>query len=271
MKLLPGNFLGTSVRKRFVSGFIFTEYRYAPSTTLRLHSHELAYFSVVLRGAYEEQCSSRRIQQCDTETVLYHPADEMHSDSFSSQGGHVFSLEIPPDCLNKAKDYELPVHERIVIGSTRAQALGRRAYGMFLDTTPASALILEAVAMELLYELPCRRSFAREPLVPGWLERATEILHTEFRRPFSLVSIAERVGTHPVHLARTFKRYRGATMGDYLRHLRVSHALEAIDSGKKSLAEIASEAGFSDQSHFGRVFKAATGMTPQQFRSRKSR
>ena len=78
MKLVPGNFLGTSVRKRFVSGFIFTEYRYAPSTTLRLHSHELAYFSVVLRGAYEEQCSSRRIQQCDTETVLYHPADEMH-------------------------------------------------------------------------------------------------------------------------------------------------------------------------------------------------
>jgi AraC-like DNA-binding protein len=37
-------------------------------------------------------------------------------------------------------------------------------------------------------------------------------------------------------------------------------------AGTDSLSDIAADAGFSDQSHLGRVFKAATGMTPRQFR-----
>ncbi|MBV9781790.1 MAG: helix-turn-helix transcriptional regulator, partial [Acidobacteriaceae bacterium] len=90
--------------------------------------------------------------------------------------------------------------------------------------------------------------------------RAIEILHVEFREPVNLPSLANRVGTHPVHLARTFKRHRGKPIGDYVRELRVSHALEALTNTRKSLAEIASESGFSDQSHFGRVIKAHTGL-----------
>ncbi|MBV9778588.1 MAG: helix-turn-helix domain-containing protein [Acidobacteriaceae bacterium] len=46
----------------------------------------------------------------------------------------------------------------------------------------------------------------------------------------------------------------------------MSHALEALTNTRKSLAEIASESGFSDQSHFGRVIKAHTGLTPRRFR-----
>jgi AraC family transcriptional regulator len=73
------------------------------------------------------------------------------------------------------------------------------------------------------------------------------------------------VGTHPVHLARTFRRHYHMTMGDYLRQVRISYAMNAL-RGDNLVSDIAAQAGFSDQSHLGRIFKTVTGTTPRQFR-----
>ena len=50
-----------------------------------------------------------------------------------------------------------------------------------------------------------------------------------------------------------------------MRRLRVDYVMNAL-AGGDSLSDIAAQAGFSDQSHLGRVFRAATGMSPRQFR-----
>ena len=126
MKLVPGTFLGVPIRTRSETGIIFTEYRYEPLTKLRSHSHELAYFSFVLRGSYEEQYRLRRAEDCGTEAALYHPAGEEHSDSFSFAGGHILSLELPHQFLAKAKDYELAIDERITFRAASVKALARR-------------------------------------------------------------------------------------------------------------------------------------------------
>jgi AraC family transcriptional regulator len=57
------------------------------------------------------------------------------------------------------------------------------------------------------------------------------------------------------------------TMGEYARRLRISCAAEALCETENSLSAIAAQAGFADQSHLGRIFKATTGMTPLQFRN----
>jgi len=267
MKLAPGVFLGLPMRKRSVAGAVFAEYRYRPATNLVQHSHELGYFSFVLSGSYDERFSTARENHCTSEVALYHPAGEQHSDRFGVRGGHLFSIEISAECLRRAEEYELIVDKRIVFRRPEAEILKRRAFTAFSDPRPVSALILQSVVSELLYQLPWKYSVAPESSSPQWLMRAIEILHAEFREPLRLTSIAERVGTHPVHLARTFRRHRGVTIGNYIRRLRIEHAVEALSRNKGSLAEIACEAGFCDQSHFGRTFKAAVGMTPQQFRS----
>ena len=97
-----------------------------------------------------------------------------------------------------------------------------------------------------------------------------EILHAEFCQPFSLTALAQRVGAHPVQLARAFRRCQRVTVGQYVRRLRVDYAMNAL-AGCDSLPDIAARAGFSDQSHLGRVFRAATGMTPGQFRLARPR
>lgn len=77
-----------------------------------------------------------------------------------------------------------------------------------------------------------------------------------FRESLTLETVAAQVGIHPIHLSRVFrKRYR-CTMAEYMNGLRVQFVCRAIERGWADLASIASDAGFADQSHMGRVFKS---------------
>lgn len=265
MKLSPGRFLGVPVKSRRIGGFVFTEYLYGERTVLRRHCHELAYFSFVLNGSYEEHCSEKHVRHCDSANVLYHPAGEAHSDTFGCRGGTIFSMELEPHWTSTLREYELQAEESLALPQRLVSWLARRAYQAFADSDHRSSLLLEATAIELLYQLPWKHAAQAALGTPHWLKDVVEILHAEFRRPFSLTAIAQRVGAHPVHLARAFRHCHRMTVGQYVRRLRIEYAMSAL-AGKDSLSDIAAHAGFSDQSHLGRVFRATTGMTPHQFR-----
>lgn len=270
MKLSPGRFLGDPVKTRLVSGFIFTEYCYRERAVIPRHCHEMAYFSFPLSGSYVERYFRKQVRHCDSENVLYHPAGEAHSDAFDNRGGAIFSIELEPRWTSTLREYELQAEESLALPHRQISWLAWRAYQAFTDSNHRSALLLEATALELLYQLPWKHSVESESGTPRWLKDVVEILHAEFYQPFSLTAIAQRVGVHPVHLARAFRRCHGMTVGQYVRRLRVDYAMNAL-AGEDSLSGIAGHAGFSDQSHLGRVFRAATGMTPCQFRLARRR
>jgi AraC family transcriptional regulator len=92
------------------------------------------------------------------------------------------------------------------------------------------------------------------------------LIRARFADPPRLDSIAEEVGVHPVHLAREFRRAYGCSIGEWVRHLRVEYACQALSSSTLPLATIAATAGFADQSHFTRVFRLLTSVTPSVFR-----
>jgi AraC-like DNA-binding protein len=69
----------------------------------------------------------------------------------------------------------------------------------------------------------------------------------------------------PFHLIRLFRRCYGVTPFAYQRNLRVERARAALRSGE-SLAQIAVDLGFADQSHLGRAFRKVMGATPGQYR-----
>jgi AraC family transcriptional regulator len=102
---------------------------------------------------------------------------------------------------------------------------------------------------------------------PNWLRQARELLHAHFNDSLNLDEIASAVGVHPTHLARTFKKHYRTTVGEYVRRLRLDWATRRLSETEESIAEIASSAGFYDQSHFSHLFKLHTGFTPAEFRS----
>jgi AraC family transcriptional regulator len=132
---------------------------------------------------------------------------------------------------------------------------------------PASPLVIEALALELVVEAARRQFNLSERQWPRWLNRAEEFLHAHYRGAISLRDVARAAEVHPVHLARAFRRHFHCTVGEYVRRLRIEFACQQIGHADASLLEIAVAAGFYDQSQFTRAFKRVVGVTPAVFRS----
>jgi transcriptional regulator GlxA family with amidase domain len=70
-------------------------------------------------------------------------------------------------------------------------------------------------------------------------------------------------------LSREFSKYfEDLNFGDYVRKLRIEKAINLIENSPYSLTEIAYMTGFSDQSHFTRIFKLYTGKNPSSYRKK---
>jgi AraC family transcriptional regulator len=73
---------------------------------------------------------------------------------------------------------------------------------------------------------------------------------------------------HPTHLARTFRRFHGRSLGDYVTGLRMQRVCRALSETEDPLAAIATDAGFADQSHLTHIFRDVVGTTPARYRRR---
>ena len=103
---------------------------------------------------------------------------------------------------------------------------------------------------------------------PAWLTGVLERLHDDPCTTLSLSELAALAGVHPAHLARRFRQWQGVSIGEYQRGLRIGLARDALGDRRRSIADIAAAAGFTDQSHFARVFKRMVGDTPRGFRQK---
>ena len=135
----------------------------------------------------------------------------------------------------------------------------------------ASPLAIEGLALEMLAEVSRRKVEVADRRPPRWLSQALDLLHEQFSEHLTIAYLATSVGVHPVHLAREFRKFYRCTIGEHIRQLRIEHACHELCVSTASLATIASAAGFSDQSHFSRIFKRLMQMTPAQYRAAFSR
>jgi AraC-like DNA-binding protein len=109
----------------------------------------------------------------------------------------------------------------------------------------------------------------RSNKVPDWAKELKAIIqdHIDTNLSLSLKVISENLNVHPSYLSREFSKYfDDLSFGDYIRKLRIEKATTLLTGSQYSLAEIAYLTGFSDQSHFNRIFKKNIGTTPAQYR-----
>jgi AraC-like DNA-binding protein len=80
----------------------------------------------------------------------------------------------------------------------------------------------------------------------------------------SLELLARESGLGRYQLIRAFRGATGLTPHAYLLNARVNRGRQLLNQGQ-ALAEVAYLLGFADQSHFIRVFKEFTNLTPKQY------
>jgi len=113
---------------------------------------------------------------------------------------------------------------------------------------------------------PCGELYS----APAKVRLARAILDERFAEELELDEIALLCGCSVCHLIRLFRRETGMTPHSYLMERRLAHAKERL-AGESSICSIAFEAGFTDQSHLTRRFRARFGLTPGLYRHQVSR
>jgi AraC family transcriptional regulator len=98
------------------------------------------------------------------------------------------------------------------------------------------------------------------------LRAVIEYIHHHLDAELSLDRLAAVAHVSPFHFARLFKHSTGLPPHQYVIARRVERAKELLrEPDRLALADVATEVGFADQSHFTRHFKRLVGVTPRQF------
>ena len=98
------------------------------------------------------------------------------------------------------------------------------------------------------------------------LKRARQYLDSQKTRVVHSSELEAVTGLSRYELARQFRAMCGTSPYRYLLMRRLDFAREQLAQGR-SLVEVALEAGFADQAHFSRMFKATFGITPARYRA----
>lgn len=109
-------------------------------------------------------------------------------------------------------------------------------------------------------------SQAREPnVVPEMLRQGLAEIENNVGQ-VNLSTLCDDLGVSQRHFSRQFAKYVGQSPKRFCRILQLNRALQAmIDKDADYLAGIASDAGFSDQSHFNRAFRQHLMTNPLDF------
>jgi len=237
---------------------------FPPRARLPLHARPVSYLSLVLAGSYLERVG-RETVDCRPLSLRFHSADEEHAHVLGDSGAECLNIELDEDwteSLRLLTQSARPVHVASAgrLGIRFMRCLHQRTF-----PDPGLADLLAADLLEL-----CERQLGFERAAAGnvRIRHAIEMIEDTLPLHLSLARVAAAVGLHPTHLARSFKRATGLTIGGYIRKRRRECA-EALltQCPALTISRVAAESGFSDHAHLTRTFKADLGVAPSGYRA----
>jgi two-component system response regulator YesN len=96
--------------------------------------------------------------------------------------------------------------------------------------------------------------------------RMKEFLSRRFASKGTAREVADAAGLSVSRALHLFRRETGMPLWSHVARLRVDYACYLLRNTERSMADVAAECGFYDQSHFARTFKAAEGVPPLRYR-----
>lgn len=108
------------------------------------------------------------------------------------------------------------------------------------------------------------RSFASQP--KSIVEEIKQYIQEHYGDDLTRNTLAEIVYLHPDYLARIFKKETGISLGSYIIHVRILAAKHLLETTNLSIYAIAGKVGYSNYSHFSKLFKQETSLTPIEYK-----
>jgi YesN/AraC family two-component response regulator len=103
------------------------------------------------------------------------------------------------------------------------------------------------------------------------MDAIKEIVATNYSdMNLSLQGIASMLRMTPAYVGRMFKQSELVSVGEYINEIRLSHALEYLETKNFSIKEIMELVGYLNESTFFKLFKKRYGVTPKEYRLKRN-
>ncbi|MGO4541106.1 AraC family transcriptional regulator [Paenibacillus sp. 2TAB19] len=145
------------------------------------------------------------------------------------------------------------------------------------EQPPGYQLHIRNMAIELMLftarHIRKRKTLPNMELTPVQ-QKVTDIIrhiNLHYREPLHLDDIANHFYISKGHLCRVFKEVTGFGFTQYINITRVKEAENLLRETNWSITQVSEHCGFENFSHFGRVFKKLSGLSPRTYRKERSR
>jgi len=256
--------LGTAGRERRFTSGVMVESSHPAGQALPKHAHEHPDITIVCEGGIETGVG-RETLGCAPFDVLYLPGECQHTNVFSPHGTRTLIVELSAEC-HELIDVRRNLPDAASVASPVSSfRLARRIQSEFHNVDRTSELALQELVLQLVDAVGWQDAYKRHDSSPKWLANVVEFLNYGFAERLNMESLAVMAGVHSMHLARVFRRHFSCSIGNYVRTRRLEAAARQIEHGESSIAKIAADNGFYDQSHFTRFFKRQMGVAPTRY------
>lgn len=264
-QLTLGQHFGLNKNKVQMKDLIINEAIIDATAEVPWHYHENAYFLYNIRGTFLEINKKDQIA-CSPSTLLYHNWQEPHCNRNISDSADYFHIEIEKNWFEKHG-----IRHDVIQGSKNIQipevkGLFQRIYQELNVQDTITPLAVDGLLLQAFSLILRERHSIPTELQPKWIGKLKELFSSATTDQLELDTLANDIGISPVHLSRAFPRYFDTNFGQYVRSLKIERAKNLLVIGHLSNSQIAYECGFSDESHFIKVFKAQYGLTPGKYR-----
>jgi len=98
------------------------------------------------------------------------------------------------------------------------------------------------------------------------IEEIADFISSHYSENISIEDLSEKFYMSKYHLCRTFKKYTGFTINEYININRIMQAKKLLTDSNISISKIAEQTGYQSLTNFGKVFKQYMGKRPTDFR-----
>lgn len=243
------------------------------------HWHDSYLVGVTEQGVQQFNCRRAKHQSTPGKVFLLEPGDIHDGEAPTDDGFTYCMLYLDPQWLKRElnavfdhapNNSELSFANTLATDSRLAQATSLAFQALHHgELKIVRQTALDGMLERLTSHLHWRARYSEDPRLPLVAQKAREYLHANAQYDIGLDQLAAVTGVDRFRLTRAFKAAYGMAPHAYLVQLRLATARRMLARGEQP-ATVAMELGFADQSHLGRWFVRAYGLTPALYRKRCS-
>jgi AraC-like DNA-binding protein len=263
-------------------------------TTVPPHRHDFIELSFVLEGKGSEFINGAEHDMLPGTIVLLLPYQIHHYRAHADNSLLMYTCNFNMELLTEGAESAWGLRD-FILGRDGHQAayiqLGGEAYlegkriwdnlyREYEDSLPWKSILLKALLLEALTLFARSSGIAsRQGHLPDDISVTkkarslwpiVQYVHDHYLEPLTLSLLSERFQVHPAHMSKLFGEQYGIHFVDFLHELRIRHACSLLITSDMPITQIAFESGFSSYPTFSRVFLRIKGITPREYRDKRT-